>query len=125
MIPQPLFRKCSDDLKDSWRKENPVNKKAIAQHFARGAPKKNSELSVYASESEYDSGYDTHNSEGTWGLVSDYGSDGDNSNGEMEGTRMTANAASTRPSTSSLQYKRPRTGPKHKIEMLRKFELPP
>ena len=110
MIPQPLFGQCSDDLKTSWRKENPVNKKTIAQHFARGAPKKNSELSVYASESDYDSGYDTHNSEGTWGLVSDYGSDGDNSNGEMEDTRMTANAASTRPSstrpsTSSLRHK--------------------
>ena len=60
-----------------------------------------------------------------WGLVSDYGSDGDNSNGEMKGTWMTANAASTGPSTSSLRHKRPQTGPKNKREMPRKSELPP
>ena len=72
MIPQPLFSNCSNDLNDSWRKENPVNKKAIAQHSARGAPKKNSELSVYASESDYDSGYDNHNSKGTWALAANF-----------------------------------------------------
>ena len=96
-IPSSLFSTMSDDFKKGWAREDPAKKKAIANHFSKPIPTKNSEITAYLSDTGYDSEH-TAASEGTYHFGSGFDADDDaGSDGGIEATdpNVTVNAASS------------------------------
>ena len=100
-IPSSLFSTMSDGFKKGWARKDPAKKKAIAAHFSKPAPEKNSEITAHLSDTGYDSEH-TVGSKGTYHFASGFDADDDAvSDGGIEAKE------DTNPTSRSMQHHLP------------------